>query len=228
MTKALMDALAKGTNTMQMYEPKNFEGSPLYQFQKEKGMRDMERLMAARGLTNSGAEIQANSDFLVNLNAQEAEKQRQYADAQAQRQQAAMQFIANFDQQEKEALRNQWNQDLDRQTNINQFEATRGDRRQELGVNFLNNILGLQAQNNIASNAQNGLNQQTALTEALMKAIASNTASNYQRSYGGGGGTPPPAPTGGNLDIARILAGYGNDAGNSDMIDSVLRMFGGK
>ena len=148
MTGALLKAMGQGMNTMQAYEPKNFEGSPLYQFQKQKGMQDMEKLMASRGLTGSGAEVQANSDFLVNLNAQESEKQRQYADQAAQRQQQAMQFIANFDQGEKNALRDQWNADLDRQTNIGQFEATRGDRRQEIATNFLQNLLNMQSNSN--------------------------------------------------------------------------------
>lgn len=227
MTAALMKALGEGMNTMQAYEPKNFEGSPLYQFQKQKGMQDMEKLMAARGLTGSGAEVQANSDFLVNLNAQESEKQRQYADQAAQRQQQAMQFIANFDQAEKNALRDQWNTDLDRQTNISQFEANRGDRRQELATSFLSNILGLQSQNDIARIAQGGLNSQSALTEQLMKAISGFTANNYARSYGGGGGAAPTPPSSGNLDIARILMDYSNRAGNNDMLDGILRMFGG-
>jgi len=227
MTAALMKAMGEGMNTMQAYEPKNFEGSPLYQFQKQKGMQDMEKLMAARGLTGSGAEVQANSDFLANLNAQEAEKQRQYADQTAQRQQQAMQFIANFDQAEKNALRDQWNADLDRQTNINQFEANRGDRRQELATSFLSNILGLQSQNDIARIAQGGLNSQSALTDQLMKAISGFTANNYARSYGGGGGVAPTPPSSGNLDIARIMMDYGNRAGNNDMLDSILRMFGG-
>lgn len=224
MTRALMKAFGEGANTMQAYEPQNFEGSPLYQFQKQKGMADLEKLMAARGLTNSGAEIQANSDFLANINAQEAEKQRQYADQAAQRQQQALQFIANFDQSEKENLRNQWNTDLDRQQNISQFEATRGDRRQELAVNFLNSLLDRQSQNNIAALSQAGLNQKTALTQALMNAMA-GFAANSGRGGGGGGGTPPPSR---NADIFDVLTKYGDRAGNNDVLDGVLRtLFGG-
>lgn len=230
MTAALMKAFGQGVNTMQAYEPKNFEGSPLYQFQKQKGMQDMEKLMAARGLTGSGAEVQANSDFLANINAQEAEKQRQYADQAAQRQQGALEFIARFDQAEKEALRNQWNTDLDRQTNINQFEANRGDRRQELATNFLQNILNMQSNNDIARLSQTGLNQQTALTDQLMKAIAGFTANNFPRVSGGGGGTPPtaPSPMSGDLDLMKILTGYGNRAGNNDVWNGVFETLFGK
>lgn len=56
------------------FMPKDITATPMYQFQKEQGMKDLNRLMAARGLTNSGAEIEANSKFLNQLGAQEAER----------------------------------------------------------------------------------------------------------------------------------------------------------
>lgn len=217
MTQALMDAFSKGLNTMQAYEPKNFEGSPMYQFQKQKGMQDLEKLMAARGLTNSGAEVQANSDFLANLNATEAEKQRQYADQAAQRAQQAMQFIANYDQAERSNL-----------TDQQQFEANRQDRRQELATNFLNNILGLQAQNDVGRMSQAGLNSQTDLTKALMSAITSNIGANVPRVSGGGTpAPPPPSSAAGNSALARILAQFGNSANNNDVSNTIFRtLFG--
>lgn len=225
MTKALMDAMAQGMSTMQAYEPKNFEGSPLYQFQKQKGMADLEKLMAARGLTGSGAEIQGNADFLAQLNATEAEKQRQYAEANRDRQQRAMEYIANFDQSEREALRDQWNKDLDQRTNVQQFEANRGDRRQELAVNFLQNVLGLQSQNDIARIAQGGMNSQTDLSKALINAMTQNIMGQVARPSGGGGGSPPPPQQSNMTDFYRILGGYGDRAGNNDFFNSILRMF---
>lgn len=217
MTQALMQALGNGINTMQAYEPKNFEGSPLYQFQKQKGMQDLEKLMAARGLTNSGAEVQANSDFLANLNATEAEKQRQYADQASQRAQNALQFIAQYDQSERGNLINQ-----------QQFEANRDDRRRELGVNFLNNILGLQSQNDIARNSLSGLGAQTDLTKALMQSIANGIMSSTPRYSGGGAGPAPMAPSSSANDAAwaKILMDYGNRAGNNDAWNNVLKQFG--
>lgn len=223
MTRSLLEAMGKGLNTMQAYEPKNFEGSPLYQFQKQKGLQDLEKLMAARGLTNSGAEIQANSDFLANLNATESEKQRQYADQTAQRTQNAMQFAANYDQSERENLRNQLNQDLERRKDAQQFDANREDTRTALRTNFLSNILQMMGNSNIMGQAQSGLNSQTALTQALANAIAQNKADNWTRSYGGGGGTPPIPPSGGEADFLKILMGYGDRAGNNDMWNSILK-----
>lgn len=226
MTKALMDAMAQGMNTMQAYEPKFFEGSPLYQFQKQKGLGDLEKLMAARGLTGSGAEIQGNSDFLANINATEAEKQRQYAETNRDRQQRAMEFIANFDQSEREALRDQWNKDLDQKTNIQQFEAGRQDGRQALMTNFLSNLLGLQSQNDIARIAQGGMNSQTDLSKALMSMIGQNIMSQVSRPSGGGGGSPPPPQPSNMTDFYKIIMGYGNRAGNNDVLNGILRMFG--
>jgi len=216
MTQALMNALGKGLNTMQAYEPKNFEGSPMYQFQKQKGMQDLEKLMASRGLTNSGAEVQANSDFLANINATEAEKQRQYADQASQRAQQAMQFIANYDQAERSNL-----------TEQQQFEAGRDDRRKELAINFLNNILGLQAQNDVARISAGGLDTQTGLSKALLSAITSNIGSNVPRVSGGAGAPPPPpSSVAGNNALAQILAQYGNSANNNDVWNTLFKSIG--
>ena len=224
MTQSLLAAMKAGTNTMAAYEPKNFEGSPLYQFQKQKGMHDLEKLMAARGLTNSGAEVQANSDFLANLNAQEADKQRGFAENEAARNQAMMQFVANYDMGERGALRDQLNTDLDRRIGQQQFEANRGDNRNTLMTNFLQNILQMQSDNNIAQISQAGMGQQSQYSQALMNAIAQFTANNYQRySGGGGGGTPPQAPMSPELDIMQILTGYSNQAGNNDVLNGFLR-----
>jgi hypothetical protein len=54
----------------------NYEGSPYYNWRKQKGMGDLEKLMSARGLTKSGAEIQANSDFLSQVGADESQRMR--------------------------------------------------------------------------------------------------------------------------------------------------------
>ena len=223
MTKSLLEALGKGTNTSRAWEPQNYQGSPLYQFQKDKGMGDLQKLMAARGLTNSGAEIQANSDFVSQLNATEADKARSLAEAEMGRNNDMLRYIAGYDQTERMNLQNQLNTDAERRMAQQQFEAGRQDNRQRLTTDFLSNVLQMQSNNPIAQLAYQGLGQQTELTNALMKAISSNVASNYPRSYGGGGGVAPTPPPGGELDIARILMGYGNSAGNNDVLNGVLR-----
>lgn len=225
MTKSLLDAMKGGVGTMSAYEPKNFEGSPMYQFQKQKGMEDLQKLMASRGLTNSGAEIQANSNFVTELNATEAEKQRQYAESAANRAQSQMQYIANFDQAERNNLRDQLNTDITRRMQQQQFDATRQDGRQRLMTDFLSNVLQMQSNNPIAQLAYQGLGQQSDYTAALMKAISGNIASNYPRSYGGG--SAPQAPNN-DLQIAQILMNYGNQAGNNDTVNGIWNALFGR
>lgn len=56
------------------YDP-NFQESPGYKWQAQQGEKNLARIMAGRGLSNSGAEIQSLSDFYNSLGANEADKQ---------------------------------------------------------------------------------------------------------------------------------------------------------
>jgi hypothetical protein len=213
-----------------MYEPENFEGSPLYQFQKQKGMHDLEKLMAARGLTNSGAEIQANSDFLAQLGATEAEKQRQYAQGDLDRTMGGMFNLAGMDRADRQMNLDQRNQDLNRMIDMQQFEAGRGDASQARNQNLLMGILGLQAQNPIADQAYNGTQDASQYSKALQDALAAYTANNFNRSIpnpGPGAGLPPPPPNNSNsgLDLSRILMDYNNRADNQGLLGTILGAF---
>lgn len=235
-------------NTMRAYEPQFFEGSPMYQFQKQKGLSDLEKLMASRGLTNSGAELQANSDFLANINAQEAEKQRGYAEAEAERKrraietetarrdaydrdkanrvQNAINFISDYDQKERENLRNQYNTNQSRRDQVGMFEANRADAEKQAARNFMLSILGMQAQNPISGEAFKGLGESSAYGKALMDAMAGYAANNYTRvrAPGGGGGSLPPARPmdTSNFDIMKILMGAANNADSNALLNSIL------
>jgi hypothetical protein len=227
MTKAIMDMLMGGMSTTRAYEPQNFEGSPLYQFQKQKGMQDLEKLMAARGLTNSGAEIQANSDFLAQLGATEAEKQRGYAQGDMDRTMGGMFNLAGLDRADRQMNWDQNNINLDRLNRMREFEAGRSDAAQGRTQNFLTQLLAFQAQNPIADQAYKGTQDATQLTKALQDSLAAFTADNYNRrvpSGGGGGGTPPPANPGSgpNLDIINMILNHGNKADNQGIIGTIL------
>jgi len=45
-----------------MFEPENYQGSPLYQFQLKEGQKQVAKSLAARGLTNSGRGIEEELD----------------------------------------------------------------------------------------------------------------------------------------------------------------------
>lgn len=227
MTGALMKALQGNVNTLDAYEPKTFEGSPMYQFQKQKGLKDMERLMAARGLTNSGAEIEANQNFLTELNATEAEKQRGYAENRMNRQSDMMRFIAGFDQSERRNYQDQLNANLDRGINMSQFEATRMDAATRAKQNMLMQLLGIQAQNPIPGIATQGDQKLTDYSAQLRESIARALAQGIPRAVGGSGTPPPATPYNlGQLDINAILAG--NAAGNdrNDLGSFLGNLFG--
>lgn len=225
MTSALLKALGGNVNTLSAYEPQSFEGSPMYQFQKQKGLKDMERLMAARGLTNSGAEIEANSNFLADLNATEAEKQRGYAEKRMDRQSDMMRFIAGFDQSERKTMQDQLNADLDRRINAGQFEATRGDAASRANQNMLMELLRIQAQNQIPNISTSGDKALTDYTVQLKNAIAAMTANAYPRQTGGGA-PPPQAPYVSNADVNSILANSSQGNDQNDLITSLLGSFG--
>ena len=237
MTKALLEAFASGSNTMRANEPQFFEGSPMYQFQKEQGQKDLSKLLAARGLTGSGAEVTGYSDFLQKLGAEEADKQRQYADKEADRRQAALQYIADYDKSERETLRNQANVDTDRGINLSQFDATRNDAWRAQQLNTLMGILGLQAQTSPLDLIYKGMGDQAGVYGDIGKLIANYQANNYNRALpsggrGGGSGASQPLPPmrpndPTQLDIARILAGAGNRADNNGVFNSILNLIPG-
>jgi hypothetical protein len=237
MTQALLDALGQGINSMRAYEPKFFEGSPLYQFQKEQGQKDLSKLMAARGLTGSGAEVQGYSDFLSKIGADESEKQRQYAEAQMGRNQDALRFIANYDQTERNNLRDQGNLNADRlqRYQLDQQNAAAGMRGDMLGL--LQSILGLQAQTSPMTDIYKAIGGQNDVTSTLGKIISEYQANNYKKaiptggSSGGssGGGstgtglpTTLPPPDTSSIDIAKLMGQYGNGAGNTGVLSTLL------
>lgn len=235
MTKALMDALGQGMNTMRAYEPKYFEGSPMYQFQKDKGSRDLERLLAARGLTGSGAEIEANTNFLTQLNATEAEKQRQYADQTAQRVQDAMRFIANYDQTERENLRNQANQNKDREVELSKFDATRNDDFRNFVLDSMLRNLGLQAGASPMSDIYNATGAQAGIFGDIANSIFNFQKTNFNPVIPNTGGAPamtpppPPGPDTTSIDLLRAGMDRQNAGGNTSVWNTVLSsIFGGR
>lgn len=76
--------------SIRAFEPENYQGSPMYKFQQERGQDALNKYYASRGLTNSSAEARGNADFMAQLGAQEAEANRNMAQLEAQRLQSMM------------------------------------------------------------------------------------------------------------------------------------------
>lgn len=231
MTQWLLKSLGEGMNTMRAYEPKFFEGSPMYQFQRDQGMKALNQQLAAQGLTGSGAAIEGGNDFMARLVATEADKQRQYADAQAQRVQDAQQFIANYDRIERENLRDQANRNKDRQIDVGQFDATRNDAFRDLQVGTVMQLLGLSNQNPMLNDIYRALGDQQGLFKSIIDKQANLTGNDFARvSGGGGGGGPAPLPPaqGPNmgLALAQIMANRNNAGGNQSVFNTILSGLG--
>lgn len=185
------------------FEPKNYEGSPLYQFQKKEGLKDLEKLMSARGLTKSGAEVEANSKFLSDVGAQEAQRQQGVAQQEADR-------LERMQQAESQRLTGAGNDQFDRQYKI----------------------LELMSRQSPMEYAYGGMNRASDLDLQRAKAQAQYLSQAYARptvgmSSGGGGGRSgggsvkqapfmPPFPTGPDYSAINQAQIFSNGANQMD------------
>lgn len=165
------------TNTLfpteRIFEPKNYQGSPLYQFQVKQGQNQLAKSLAARGLTNSGKAIQDEVNIPLQAAAQDTERMTQLA-----------------------------NQNADRLANIQQSEAGRLERQGNEQWNRAFNIAQLMAQQSPWATAVSGLNNTADILKRAGDAQANYLRDAYQRAAGGGGGgrgfVPMALPTGPN------------------------------
>lgn len=71
--------------TTRMFEPQNYQGSPLYQFQVKAGQDQVAKSLAARGLTNSGAGIKEELNVPMMAAAQDTDRMTRLASENADR-----------------------------------------------------------------------------------------------------------------------------------------------
>lgn len=80
---------ADTTNTLfpstRMFEPQNYQGSPLYQFQVQEGQKQLGKSLAARGLTNSGYGITEEVNIPLRAAAQDTDRMTRVASENADR-----------------------------------------------------------------------------------------------------------------------------------------------
>lgn len=184
-------------------EPQNYMGSPLYDFQKKKGEEAINRVLAKRGLLNSGAEIQAISDFNTELGATEADKARGYAEKEADR-------LERIQQQEANRLMNRDDANFDRTYKWTDLMLRQNPMQYAMG--------GLDAYgNNISKEAKTEADYYNQL---------------YQRAVGGGGGGGskmpfiPPFPSGPDYSQIDSLAALGGGSSNNRFFNSILKGIG--
>lgn len=188
-----------------MFEPKNYEGSPLYKFQVQQGQKQLSKSLAARGLNNSGHAIEEELNIPLRAAAQDTDRMTRIASENADR-------LKSF--QDNEALR------LERAGN-NQW-----DRAYSLA--------SLMAQQSPWAGALAGLNNTADITSEAGKAQANFLQDYYKRviasgggrgGSGGGGGTPVALPTGpdySNIMPTQIAADYSSNNGWMNLLTKGL------
>lgn len=191
-----------------MFEPKNYEGSPLYKFQVQQGEKQLAKSLAARGLTNSGHGIEEELNIPLRAAAQDTDRMTRVASENADR-------LKSF--QDNEALR------LERAGN-NQW-----DRAYSLAA--------LMAQQSPWSAALAGLNNTADITNKMGQDQANFLKDYYQRVMGGGGGgggggssggTPIPLPSGpnfSNITPTEIGGNYSSNSGWLNLLTKGLSSF---
>jgi len=183
-----------------MFEPKNYEGSPLYQFQVKEGQKQLSKSLAARGLTNSGHAIEEELNIPLRAAAQDTDRMTRIASENADR-------LKSF--QDNEALR------LERAGN-NQW-----DRSYSLAE--------LMSRQSPWTAALAGLNNSADITSDAGQAQANFLKDYYQRIIASGGGgrgggtaaTPVPLPSGPdftNIMPTQIGGDYSSNKGWIDIL----------
>jgi len=152
--------------------PKSFENDPIYNWTKERGMKELDSKLAARGLIGSGAEIEANRQLIGELNANTADR------------------YTGIAQQEADRLERIQGREADRLTG-------RDDANWSRQMDMLNLALG----QNPMEYAFDATKKTGDLTLDKNKSYADAIKDFYTRviapSFGGGGQAPlPPAPPG--------------------------------
>lgn len=229
-----------GGSFMPEYDPnRKVEASPLYQFQKQQGLSELGRLMAARGKVGSGAEVEGNARLLNELGAQEAQRQSTVAQQEADRLARMSEFEAGRTDRASEfdtTRRDVYDTSTSgRVLDMQRDEQQRRERERQQGFEeqswAIDRMLG-QSPMSMAYDA-------TSSTADLEKAYGKDMAKYLQSLYGkvfaggGGGGTPiapfiPPNMGGISAgDLSGALAGGSNNTQLWDALLKGLGRFGG-
>ena len=174
------------------FMPKNIEESPGFQYQKDKGQKDLARLLAARGFTGSGKELGANAELINQLYGKEYDRALNTATLEADRNERYTFDAANRDETK---ARDQWGMTRD--------------------------VLDLATKQNPMEYAYSGAEKYADTKLGKGKTKAGYTKDAYGRVIanpgGGGGGTAPvyapPFAAGPDMTLPNMLQ-PGQDASN--------------
>lgn len=171
-----------------IFEPKNFQGSPLYQFQVKSGLDQVNKSLAKRGLQNSGEGIRQELNVPMMAAAQDTDRMTRLATDNANRLQTMQQ---NETLRQERAGNDQWNRSF--------------------------SLAELMGRQDPWQGALGGLNSSAEATGAMGQDQANWLKSYYQKVLGGGSqGVPlqvPGGPDYSNIDPAQINGDYSSNNG---------------
>lgn len=200
---SMRDANTLFPNT-RMFEPENYQGSPLYQFQLQQGQKQLARSLAKRGLANSGHGIEEEVNLPLRVAAQDTDRMTRIASENA-----------------------------DRLFNIQNNEANRLERQGNEQWNRLYSVADLMAAQSPWQGALGGLDASAGATKDAGAAQANFLKDYYKRIVaaggggggGGGGAMPVPIPSGpdfGNITPTQIGGEYGSNTGWINLLSKGL------
>lgn len=141
-----------------IFEPKNYQGSPLFQFQVQQGQDQLAKSLAAKGLTNSGYAIQEELNIPLRAAAQDTDRMTTLA-----------------------------SQNADRLATMQENEAQRRERSGNDQWNRAFSIAQLMADQSPWTGALSGLNNYADITSQAGQAKSAFLKDMYRRILGGGG-----------------------------------------
>lgn len=184
-----------------LFKPtKGFDENADYVRAKEKGMNDMAKMAAARGLVGSGAEVGGTAEFLSGLNAQESNRINEYNNIAA-----------------------------DRLHQILTEQASLSEGARKTNLEFLAEMLGIGSEQNPAQLGLNAAGSTSDLIEKNAKNKEGYVATDYKKSYPSGGGAAPSyvppsltsTPINGSSILGQVM-GYNADTAGLNAITGGL------
>lgn len=184
------------------FEPKNYEGSPLYKFQLDQGTKQLGKLYAARGFKGSGKEIDGTARFMNELGGQEAQRAQGVAEQEANR-------LERIQQNESNRLTGQGNDTWNR----------------------IMDVLNLMMGQNPMQYAAGMTDKLGSLVSGQGAIEGKNVVAQTPRVGGGGAATPPPrynppTPSGPNMGGVNGTGAMLNSKNNMDYTAILTNLLG--
>jgi hypothetical protein len=226
---------------------KNLDSDPLYQRRQDQGLKKLGQFMASRGLTGSGPEAAAASEFLAELGGTENRRLQDLGQQEANRLQelrtreGAMRQQYDLTTSQQDQQNQQFYADLEatfgrdnanRLFSLLQDRATRQDTQSNQQWGRIMDLLNLSASQSPAPYAFEGTRESARMGADRAKWLENSISKLFERVVpninAGGGGVPPtfrPPPgsgVNGEIDLAKIVGDHNQDKSKQSVIENFI------